>query len=154
MASPREHSNTQFVIATDLNPPFDSVPNLIRPVGAGLPAASWRRVPSSRVPSSYPLTRQSEIVTFSVERNRPSPKERFRQMPSSHGEFTEQFDILTLWQQSMSMPSRLVSILSPSIVRLSTPVARIPNQPPCWIVTSRRITLRQFFRAIALLPIL
>ena len=73
-------------------------------------------------------------------------------MPSSHGELTEQFETRTLWQQSMSIPSRLVSIFRPSIVRLSTPVARIPNQPPCWIVKSRRITLRQFLSAIALLP--
>ena len=32
-ARPRELSNTQFAIAMFLNPPFDTVPNLMRPVG-------------------------------------------------------------------------------------------------------------------------
>ncbi len=31
-ARPRQLSNTQFAIAMFLNPPFDSVPNLMRPV--------------------------------------------------------------------------------------------------------------------------
>ena len=73
-------------------------------------------------------------------------------MPSSHGELTVQLETRTLRQQSMSMPSRLVSILRLSIVRLSTPVARTPNQPPWRMEKSLRITLRQFFSAIALLP--
>ena len=73
-------------------------------------------------------------------------------MPSSHGEFTLQFEMRTLRQQSTSMPSRLVSIFRLSMVRLSTPVARMPKWPPCKIEMSRRVTLRQFFRLIDLLP--
>ena len=73
-------------------------------------------------------------------------------MASSQGEFTVQFETRTLRQQSMSMPSRLVSIFKLSMVRLSTPVARMANHPAASMEKSRRITLRQFFRAIALLP--
>ena len=73
-------------------------------------------------------------------------------MPSSHGELIVQLLMRTLRQQSMSMPSRSVSIFTLSIVRLSTPVARIAKCPPLRIVTSRMITLRQSFSAIALLP--
>ena len=73
-------------------------------------------------------------------------------MPSSNGEFTVAFEMRTFWQASTSMPSRFVSILMLSIVKLSTPVARIANQPPCRIDTSRMITLRLFFSAMALLP--
>ena len=92
------------------------------------------------------------MVTFSVARAYPSANELFGQIPSSHGEFTVQFDTRTLRQQSMSMPSRLVSIFRLSIVKLSTPVARMPKWPPCRMEKSRRITLWQFFSAIALLP--
>ena len=73
-------------------------------------------------------------------------------MPSSQGEFTLQLETRTLRQQSMSMPSRLVSIFRLSMVRLSTPVARMPKWPPCRIEKSRRRTLWQFFSAMALLP--
>ena len=51
------------------------------------------------------------------------------------------------------MPSRFVSILTLSTVRLSTPVARIAKWPPCLIVMSRMVTLRLFLSAIALLPV-
>ena len=37
------------------------------------------------------------MVTFSVERNCPRPKELFRQMPSSLGELTVQSEIRTFW---------------------------------------------------------
>ena len=73
-------------------------------------------------------------------------------MPSSHGELTVQLETRTLRQQSMSMPSRLVSILRLSMVKLSTPVARMPNRPPWRMEKSLRMTLRQFLRAMALLP--
>src|SRR5437868_1980856 len=73
-------------------------------------------------------------------------------MPSSQGEFTQQLEIRTLRQQSASMASRLVSIVRLSIVRLSTPVARIAKCPPCKIEMSRNVTLRQFFRLIDLFP--
>ena len=73
-------------------------------------------------------------------------------MPSSQGELTVQLETRTLRQQSMSMPSRLVSILRLSMVRLSTPVARMPNHPPCRMEKSLRMTLRQFLSAMALLP--
>src|SRR5947208_2048146 len=73
-------------------------------------------------------------------------------MASSQGELTLQFETRTLRQQSISMPSRLVSIFRLSSVRLSTPVARMANQPAASIEKSRRMTLRQFFRAIALFP--
>jgi hypothetical protein len=58
----------------------------------------------------------------------------------------------TLRQQSMSMQSRSVSILRLSMVRLSTPVPRIPNQPPWRMEISRSRTLVQCLRAIDLLP--
>ncbi len=73
-------------------------------------------------------------------------------MPSSHGEFTVQFDTRTFLQQSMSMPSRSVSIFRLSMVRLSTPVNSKPKCPPFRIEKSRKMTLRQFFSAIALFP--
>src|SRR5436190_23245001 len=92
------------------------------------------------------------MVTFSVARAYPSANELLGQMPSSNGELTVQFEMRTFLHASTSMPSRLVSILRLSIVRLSTPVARIAKCPPCRIVISRRFTLRQFFSAIALLP--
>ncbi len=69
------------------------------------------------------------------------------------GEFTLQLETRTFRQQSMSMPSRLVSIFRLSIVRLSTPVARMPKCPPWRMEKSRRMTLRQFFRAMDLLPV-
>ena len=50
------------------------------------------------------------------------------------------------------MPSRLVSMVRLSIVRLSTPVARIPKCPPFRIEKSRSVTFRQSLRAIALSP--
>src|SRR4051812_14612920 len=90
---------------------------------------------------------------FSQGRNSPSAKDDLGQMPSSNGEFTEQLLTRTFRQQSRSMPSRFVSIFRLSMVQLSTPVARMPNHPPCWMVKSRRMTLRQSFSAIALLPI-
>src|SRR5205807_2711089 len=92
------------------------------------------------------------MVTISVARAYPSANELFKQIPSSHGEFTLQFETRTFRQQSISMPSRFVSIFTLSIVRLSTPVARIPKCPPDNIEISRIVTLRQSFRAIALLP--
>src|SRR5271156_591413 len=57
-ANPRQLSNTQFEIVMFLNPPFDSVPHLIRPVGATLKSAGQRLyVPSNIVPSTYvPVT--------------------------------------------------------------------------------------------------
>src|SRR5216684_2115820 len=73
-------------------------------------------------------------------------------MPSSQGEFTLQFEMRTLRQQSTSIASRLVSIFRLSMVRLSTPVARMAKCPPCRIEMSRRVTLRQFFRLMDLLP--
>ena len=50
------------------------------------------------------------------------------------------------------MPSRLVSILRLSMVRLSTPVARMANHPPCRMEMSLMVTLRQSLRLMALLP--
>src|SRR6185369_17315596 len=73
-------------------------------------------------------------------------------MPSSQGEFTVQFETRTLRQQSISIPSRFVSMSRLSMVMLSTPVANTPNQPPSRILKSRSKTLRQFFNAIDLLP--
>ena len=73
-------------------------------------------------------------------------------MASSQGELTLVFETCTLRQQSMSMPSRLVSIFRLSMVKLSTPVARMPKCPPCRIEKSRSVTLRQFFRLMDLLP--
>ena len=90
------------------------------------------------------------IVTFSVARAWLSPNELLRQMPSSPGELTLQLEMRTLRQASMSMPSRLVSIFKLSMVRLSTPVARIANQPPCRMVRSLMLTLRHHFSEIDL----
>ena len=93
------------------------------------------------------------IVTISVARAYPSANELLGQMPSSHGEFTLQLETRTLRQQSMSSPSRSVSIFRLSMVRLSTPVAKRPKWPAFKIEKSRRITLRQFLRAMALFPL-
>jgi hypothetical protein len=92
------------------------------------------------------------IVTFSVARANPNAKELLGQMPSSKGELTVQFETRTWRQQSRSMPSRLVSTRTLSIVRLSTPVARIAKWPPWRIEMSRMVTLRQSLRLIDLLP--
>src|SRR5207244_2964734 len=53
---------------------------------------------------------------------------------------------------SCSLSARFVLIFKLSIVRLSTPVARIAKCPPCKIVMSRMITLRQSLRLIDLFP--
>ena len=58
-----------------LKPPFDSVPNLMRPVGpsrSGAAVVVRPKVPSSTVPTSKPLTMLLTIVTFSVARASPS----------------------------------------------------------------------------------
>src|ERR1035438_6393839 len=73
-------------------------------------------------------------------------------MPSSQGEFTVQLETRTFWQQSISIPSRSVSILRLSMVRLSTPVSSSAKWPPLSIEKSRNVTLRQFLSAMALLP--
>src|SRR5205823_344933 len=99
-----------------------------------------------------PLTWQLVMVTFSVALANPRPKELFKQMPSSKGEFTEQSDTCTFLQQSISNPSRSVSIFRLSIVRLSTPVASKAKWPPCKTEKSCKFTLWQSFRLIALLP--
>ena len=87
-------------------------------------------VPSSSVPSLKPETRQFTMVRFSVITFRPSAKVLLGQMPSSPGELMRQLETITLRQQSMSMPSRLVSIVTLSTVMLSQPVTSIANQPP------------------------
>src|SRR5438876_3417476 len=92
------------------------------------------------------------MVMFSVERAYPRAKELFGQIPSSHGEFTLQSETCPLRQQSRSMPSRLVSTVSPWIWKLSTPVASRPKGPPLRMAKSFSKTFRQFLRAIALLP--
>src|SRR5262245_65425757 len=88
------------------------------------------------------------MVTFSVDCAKPSPYELFKQIPSSHGELILQFETRTLRQQSMFIPSRLVSIFKLSMVRLSTPVARIPKCPACRIEKSRNVTLRSEERRV------
>ena len=77
------------------------------------------------------------MVTFSVGLANPSAKLDLGQMPSSHGELTVQLETRTLRQQSMSMPSRSVSILRLSMVRLSTPVSSMPKWPPLRMEKSR-----------------
>jgi hypothetical protein len=74
-ARPRERVNTMFEIVMFLNPPFDSVPSLMRPVGPSRSGAATEvrpYVPSSTVPTSKPLTMLFVIVTFSVTRGAPS----------------------------------------------------------------------------------
>src|SRR4051812_36163879 len=63
-ARPRQKSNVQLLIVIFLNPPFDSVPILIRPVGDWCEYFLYSRlyVPSKNDPSSYPLTEQFVIV--------------------------------------------------------------------------------------------
>ena len=73
---------------------------------------------------------QFVIVTFSVSRAYPSPNELLSTIASSFGEFTPQFETLTFRQQSMSIPSRFVSIFTLSMVKSSTAVARIAKCPP------------------------
>src|ERR1035441_6708780 len=98
------------------------------------------------------LTKQFVMLKFSHERLYPSAKLAFGTIASSHGELTVQFDTRTFLQQSMSMPSRSVSIFRLSMVRLSTPVTRIPKCPPFRSEIGRASTLREFFRPIVLLP--
>jgi hypothetical protein len=52
------------------------------------------------------------------------------QRPSSFGELMRQLETIVLRQQSMSMPSRSVSIVTLSTVMLSQPVTRIAKWPP------------------------
>src|ERR1019366_6789900 len=92
------------------------------------------------------------MLKLSHDRLYPSAKLDFGTIASSHGEFTVQFDTRTFLQQSMSMPSRSVSIFRLSMVRLSTPVTSRPKCPPFSSEKSRSTTLRQFFRLIVLLP--
>src|SRR5436305_4447463 len=73
-------------------------------------------------------------------------------MPSSFGELIVEFEIRTFLQQSTLMPSRLVSITTLSMRKLSTPVGRMPKCPPLRIVMSLISTLRHSFNEIALLP--
>ena len=93
-ANPWQPSNTQFAIVMFLKPPLDSVPNLMRPVrGTFDSVPKCLKLPSSTLPSSKsPLTTQFAIVTLSVARAWPSAYELFRQIPSSQGEFTVQFE--------------------------------------------------------------
>jgi hypothetical protein len=142
-----------FEIVMFRNAPFDSVPSLMRPVGPSRSGAALvvrPYVPSSIVPTSNPLTTLFVIVTFSVGRAAPSAKELLRTMASSFGAFTDVFEMRTLRHTSMSIPSRFVSIVRLSIVRLSTPVARIAMWPPRRMVKSRSSTLRESRSAIAL----
>src|SRR5215469_6854290 len=122
-AIPLQPSNTQFETVMFLKPPLDSVPNLIRPVrGTRASVGYFCHVPSMTVPTTYdPLTKQFVIVTFSVARAVPSANELFGQIASSYGEFTVQLDTRTFRQQSRSMPSRLVSMVRLSTLKLSTP---------------------------------
>src|SRR5207253_10833857 len=80
--------------------------------------------------SSSPVT-SSSIQSYltpphlpSFPTRRSSDLELFGQIASSRGELTMQFEMRTFLHESMSMPSRFVSIFTFSIVRLSTPVAR------------------------------
>src|SRR5438105_14046143 len=65
-ANPWQLTNTQFEIAILRNPPTDSVPSLIRPIGpefaTNLSGTGTTNVPSSNVPTAYPLTWQFVIV--------------------------------------------------------------------------------------------
>ena len=112
-ARPREHSNRQFVIAIALNPPFDSVPNLIRPVGAGilggvLPGAVEQRalvVAADQAVRDRHVLRGAELPEAERALQADSVVPRANSPSSSRSS--------RCWQQSMSIPSRLVSILTP-----------------------------------------
>src|ERR1051326_3543102 len=147
-ANPRHARNVQFSTVTFLNPPFASVPNLIRPFLTRLGFI----LPSSKVPISKPETWQLTMVRFSVMTLLPNAKLLLGQSPSSYGELIRQFETVVLRQQSISIPSRSVSIVTLSTVRPSQPVARIAKWPPLRIVKSRKIMFRHTLRAIALLP--
>ena len=67
------------------------------------------------------------IVIFSLTRAAPSAWVPLKTIASSFGEFTLEFEMRTLRQESTSRPSRLVSTITLSIVRLSTPVASMPK---------------------------
>jgi len=82
-------------------------------------------VPSSSVPSSKAETWQLTIVKFSVITFRPRAKLLLGHNASSLGELIRQLEIVVLRQQSMSMPSRFVSIVTLSTVIPSQPVARM-----------------------------
>jgi hypothetical protein len=92
------------------------------------------------------------MVTFSVTLASPSAYELLSTIASSLGELTVVLEMRTFLQQSMSIPSRLVSMTRPSIRKLSTAVGRMQKWPPLTMVTSRMATLRHRLSAIALLP--
>src|SRR4051812_29154524 len=89
---------------------------------------------------------------FSHGRGAPRAYELFKTIASSIGALTVQLTTWTSRQQSMSNPSRFVSTFTLSKVSRSTPVARTAKWPQSRRETSRIVTLRQFFSAIALLP--
>ena len=145
----------QLVMVMFLKPPFDSVPNLMRPIGrrpGGYSIALEGAVEQRAVVvgPGHIAVRNRDVLSGARVAQRVANSSG--QMASSNGELTVQFETCTLRQQSMSMPSRLVSICSLSISRLSTPVSSIAKCPPASIEKSRKVTLRQFFSAIALLP--
>jgi hypothetical protein len=65
---------------------------------------SLLNVPSSKVPSSYPLTWQLVMITFRLPLQNRKENELFKHIPSSNGEFTVQLETLT-FLQSISNPS-------------------------------------------------
>src|SRR5579884_1116321 len=76
----------------------------------------------------------------------------FRRTRITQRELTVMLERRTLWQQSTSIPSRSVSKITLSTVRLSTPVARTQKWPPFNTEMSRIVTLWQFFRLMVLSP--
>src|ERR1700753_4232803 len=97
-ARPLQLRKVQLVTTQLRKPPFDSVPNLMRPLLQ--PARCGIMVPSNSVPSLKPDTWQFVIVMFSVINGRLSAYELFGQMASSLGQLTRELDIVVLVQQS------------------------------------------------------
>jgi len=116
--------NVQFATAQFRNPPLLSVPNLMRPVPPRVgsscrPAASLPQTPTPAVHN-----RQVLGDDWRAQRQRA-----LRQRPSSTGELMRQFETTVLRQQSMSIPSRFVSIVTLSTVTLSQPVSSTAKCP-------------------------
>lgn len=132
-ANPRDRSKTMWRMVTVSRPLVPSVPNLTRPVGPSRSVAISLCVEytlSRTEPASYPLTVSCSMRIFLEIRNRPAPNEPFMTMASSVSELNTEFRTVTFWQASMSIASRSVSTITPSIVQPSTAVPRMAKWPP------------------------
>ena len=145
-ARPWQPSKTQLETVMFLKPPFDSVPNLMRPVPCCRPVEMLEGAVEQRaefidagdvaVGDGHVLggARVAESER-TLGANGVVPGRIHRAVGDSNVAAAVDIDA-----------SRSVSIFKLSMVKLSTPVASMPKCPPLRIEKSRSVTLRQFFR--------